>query len=254
MPDHPSSTKSIRHHLWFSDLHSVAINQIIHLDGQEAHHAARVKRIKSNETVGLLDGRGTIATGALTAITGSKSSPTLQIQIQTLKTYRPISPNIEIYAALPKADRLDRMIDQLTQLGVNTYRPLLCARSQRKPDTVRIDKLERIAREATKQCHRPWTLKINDPITFADAIKDPDALVADASGQPLTPSQSSSSARQVILIGPEGGWSDDERDIIAATNAPLVRFGVCILRIEAAACTASAIALSFAHSPKERTS
>lgn len=248
---------SIQHHVWFSDLDSVQINEVIHLEGPEAHHAARVKRVRINETVGLLDGQGRVATGTIQAITGAKSSPTLQIQIQTLQIFEQTSPNIEIWSALPKGDHLDRMIDQLTQIGVTTYRPLICERSQRKPTTVRVDKLERIAREAAKQCHRPWGLKIDDPISFQEAIEDSDAMIADVSGQPLQPLQAITSSdvrsRCVILIGPEGGWSDTERETIAATNAAVVRFGVFVLRIEAAACAASAIVLSSAISPKGRT-
>tara|TARA_R110002111_G_scaffold192492_2_gene258669 strand:+ start:313 stop:1068 length:756 start_codon:yes stop_codon:yes gene_type:complete len=246
---------TLQHYVWFSDLDSVRIDELIHLEGPEAHHAARVKRVRINDSVGVLDGQGRIATGVLQAITGAKSSPTLQIQLQSIKMFDQTNPSIEIWSALPKGDHLDRMIDQLAQLGVARYRPLICERSQRNPSTIRIDKLERIAREAAKQCHRPWGLKIEDPIRFEDAIRDPDAMIADISGDQLQAIQSNDMrSRCVILIGPEGGWSDTERAMIAATNVKVVRFGVFVLRIEAAASAASAIVLSSAESPIGRTS
>ena len=237
----------IQHHLVFSDLASASVNDLVELVGQEVHHAVRVKRVKENHTVGVLDAAGTTATATVHSIAGSRSKPTLTLKITALDHHKPILPAIEVFAALPKGDRLDRMIDQLSQLGVTKFRPLICQRSQRKPETVRVDKLERIALEAAKQCQRPWVLNLDEPITFADAIKDPDAIIADASGEQAV--QYPSPARVVLLIGPEGGWSDEERDQIIATKMPVMRFGLFVLRIEAAACAASAIVLSSVSKP-----
>lgn len=232
----------IQHHLVFSDLKAAQLSHPIEIAGQEAHHAVRVKRIKVDDQVIVLDAQGTTAKATVAKIAGSRSKPTLILSLSSIDHHDPITPQIEIYAALPKGDRLDRMIDQLSQLGVARYRPLLCARSQRKNETVRWDKIERIALEATKQCQRPWSMTIGEPVTLHDALNDPDAIVADASGAMDCPQLTS--PRSVILIGPEGGWSDEERALITATKAPIVRFGVFVLRIEAAACSASAIVLS----------
>jgi len=243
--------RPIQHHIMFSDLDAYAPGACFEIIGQEAHHAWRVKRIALNEPVGVLDGCGRIGTGIVVESAGSKSKPRIRIELKTVRQFPPISPRIELYGALPKGDRLERMIDQLSQLGVSSFRPLLCDRSVRRFETVRIDKLERIAIESAKQCHRPWILEINPPIRFEDAVVDPDALVADRSGtaEPIsTPGQ-----RTIILIGPEGGWSDAERALMGATEARVVRFGLFVLRIELAACVASAIVLSKAFEPQGET-
>lgn len=232
----------IQHYISFSDLASLAPNDSIELTGPEAHHAARVKRIRINEQVGVLDGQGRIGIGTIEKITGSKSKPIITITLSEIKLFDPIVPQVEIWSALPKGDRLDRMIDQLSQLGVTTVRPLICDRSQRKPETIRQDKLERIATEASKQCHRPWALNFDEPITFKDAINDPDAVIADAEGD--TALAKVFSPRIVVLIGPEGGWSDDERALIDATGMRIIRLGLFVLRIEAAACAAASVVLS----------
>ncbi len=226
----------------FSDLASVEANDHIQISGAEAHHAVRVKRINTGQKIGLIDGCGRIASATLTDIAGSKSKPRITIEIAQITRHPKPTPAVEIWSALPKGDRLDRMIDQISQIGVAAYRPLLCDRSQRKPDTIRTDKLERIAVEAAKQCRRPWVLDIQAPISFADAIKDPDAVIADASGDHFV--QESAKSRVVLLIGPQGGWSDDEREQFAALSLPTYRFGLYVLRIEAAACAASAIVLA----------
>ncbi len=243
----------IQHCVSFSDLRALAPNDSFELIGPEAHHAARVKRIRIDQQVGVLDGQGRIGIGYVRGIAKSKSKPSITIELQTIEVFGPISPRVEIWSALPKGDRLDRMIDQLTQLGVSTFRPLLCDRSQRKPETIRQDKLERIVIEAAKQCHRPWNLKIDDPITFAQAINDPDVVLADASGDSWLGLEGSNT-RIVLLIGPEGGWSDAERAQINATQVRMIRFGVFVLRIEAAACAASSVVLSRAPAGQGRES
>jgi len=249
-PTYPSTMPTehpIHHHVWFSDLGVLDSGASFQLVGQEAHHAARVKRIRTHEQIGILDGQGRIGIGIVREIAGPKSKPSITIELRTINTFDPITPAVEIWSALPKGDRLDRMIDQLAQLGVSTFRPLICDRSQRKPETIRQDKLERIAIEAAKQCHRPWNLKIDDPIAFADAIADPDVVLADASGDPwpgLGTGPGGSNTRIVLLIGPEGGWSDAERAQIVATGVGMIRFGLFVLRIEAAACAASSVVLA----------
>lgn len=231
-----------QHHVWFSDLSNLRTNDNIELIGPEAHHAIRVKRINNNDPIAVLDGQGRLASGHVRQIAGSKSKPTLTIAIDRIDSYPPISPRVEVFAALPKGDHLDRMIDQLSQLGVALVRPLLCDRSQRKPDTLKPDKLDRIANESAKQCHRPWVMQIQEPIKFQDAILDPDALICDISAQSaLAPSKNQ---RIVILVGPEGGWSQQERDSIVTSNVQTARFAPFVLRIESAAAAAAAIVLA----------
>ncbi|MBL4697639.1 MAG: 16S rRNA (uracil(1498)-N(3))-methyltransferase [Phycisphaerales bacterium] len=241
-----STDRSIQHYLMFSDLASSRVGGSIEVSGQEAHHAVRVKRVRVGDSVGLLDGQGAIGIGVIEQLGGSKSKPVVGVELISIEQVGETAPRVEVWSALPKGDPLDRMIDQLSQLGVALFRPLICERSQRKPETVRIDKLERIAVESAKQCHRPWLLEIGDPINFAQAIKEPDVIVADGSGNvdmQQIGMQQSDNSRVVLLVGPEGGWSVSERELIRATSVPMCRFGVFVLRIEAAACAASAIVL-----------
>lgn len=238
MPEHAQ----LAHCVMFSDLAHAKAGDMVEITGDEAHHAARVKRVRPGERIGLLDAQGRIGTGTLSTVTGSRSKPILQIQLDSCDLCPPTQPVVEVYAAMPKGDRLDRMIDQLTQLGVSRFRPLLCEHTQRKTETTRPDKLERIVIEAMKQCRCAWPLEIADPIPLEEAIRDPDAVIADASG-PLWDAKRDAAPRRVILIGPEGGWSNTERELFVETKASVRRFGIFIMRIEAAASAAAAIAI-----------
>ena len=232
----------LAHCVLFSDLAKAKAGDLVEIMGDEAHHAARVKRVRPGERIGLIDARGRFGTGALSAVTGSRSKPVLQIQLELCELCPQPQPVIDVYAALPKGDRLDRMIDQLTQLGVTRFRPLLCEHAQRKTDTVRPDKLDRIVIEAMKQCRRCWPLVIDDPIVLEDAVRDPDAIIADATG-PIWETTRDATTRRVLIVGPEGGWSNTERALFVETNASVRRFGIFVMRIEAAAAAAASLAM-----------
>jgi len=236
----------LAHCLMFSDLTGLNPGDRIEIDGEEAHHAARVKRLRPGERVGLIGSGGAYAVGTLDSVGGSRSKPLLSIDLDQIGSEDPITPNLEVWAALPKGDRLDRMIDQLTQLGASTFRPLICDHAQRKPDTYRPEKLTRIMEEAMKQCRRVWPMQIQDPISFPDAITDPDALIADASGQSWAPAPDAMPTRIVLIVGPEGGWSNTERGLFVDSGRPIHRFGQLVMRIETAAVAGAASIMSFA--------
>lgn len=227
----------------FSDLGSVPAGEIIEIDGDEAHHAARVKRLRIGERVGVLDGAGRFGTGTLREIGGSRSKPLLCIDLESVEQVAPLSPVLEIWAALPKGDRLDRMIDQLTQIGVTRFRPLLCEHSQRKTESVRFDKLGRVTEEAMKQSRRAWRLELAQPIAFEDALRHPGAIIADASGDPWDGS-ASIPENASLIVGPEGGWSNTERAQIVETRARVCRFGTLVMRIETAAVTGASVLMN----------
>lgn len=246
-----SASDPVAHCLLFSDLAKVSIDQCVEVVDEEAHHALRVKRVRPGERIGLLDGLGHWASGPLETVGGSRSNPVLSIQIEQHESFPPIAPELSVAAALPKGDLLDRMIDQLTQLGVTRFQPLLCERSQRKIDTIRPEKLARISDEAMKQCRRPWRMRIEHPIRSLDAIADPSAVVADAAGLDWS-SERDRAPQTLLLIGPEGGWSNTERAKIVETGVRVRRFGLFVLRIESAAAAASAMVMCSAPDSEPR--
>ncbi len=232
--------------MMFSDLMGLQIGHPIEIDGEEAHHAVRVKRVRPGERIGLIDGRGGYAIGTMSSVQGSRSKPVLVMDLERVGQEGAVSPKFEVWAALPKGDRLDRMIEQLTQLGVTRYRPLICERSQRKEDTVRVDKLQRVVEESMKQCRRVWQMDIGDSIQFDDALVHPGGIVADASGRHWGPGDALP-PDPALIVGPEGGWSNKERDQIVETNARVCRFGMFVMRIESAAVAGASVLMNSAN-------
>lgn len=217
------------------------------LTGDEAWHAVAVKRVQAGDTVELLDGRGTVATATVTASEKRKRGAVLDLRVESVRSDAPTSPRVEVWSAVPKADRAAHMIDQLAQAGAAVWRPLIAARSVTDADH-KADRLQRIATEASKQCGRAWHLAIDPPVTVADATswtvthKPPACalLVADAGGAP--PSDLPRADHIAVLIGPEGGFTEDELAALRAAGAAPVRLGPHVLRTETAA-VAAAVAL-----------
>jgi len=234
----------------FSDLTGCLPPQLITIEGPEAQHLAKVKRARIGEMVGVLDGRGAMGIGEIAEITGSKQRPMVAIMLDRVEMIEPISPRIQICCPAPKGDRLERMIDQLTQIGVESWIPLITERSERDPKAIRQDRLDRIISEAMKQCIRARALVVHEPMTLTQAMTPVDSMrmiTCDGSGESSLRPIEVDSAR--IFIGPEGGWSDSELTSFAGAGVPLMRIGAHVLRLETAAVVAGSLALANAKTP-----
>lgn len=224
-----------------------AAGSAVTLTGDEAWHAVAVKRVQAGDTVELLDGRGTVATATITATDKHKRGASVALRINAVRVDPPTSPRLEIWSAVPKADRASQMVDQLAQAGAAVWRPLITARSVTDADH-KADRLHRIALEASKQCGRAWHMELGAPITVADAAAWTKAnprpaaalLVTEATGTP--PADAPRAGHIVALIGPEGGFTPAELSLLASAGAATVRLGPHVLRTETAA-VAAAVAL-----------
>ena len=235
------------HRVLFSDLAGVAAPDRVVIDGDEARHIARVRRARAGESVELLDLEGRVGRAAVASVGGGKSRPEIAVDIDRVESVPPVRPEVAVASPPPKGERLERMIDHLTQIGVTRWTPLACDRGARDPGSIRPDRLARIIAEACKQAGRAHALRIDEPRAPEDLAGDPvtTPIVCDASGDaPLAPLDPDAPA--TLLIGPEGGWSGPERALYASRACPVRRIGAHVLRIEAAAGAAASIALAHA--------
>ncbi len=224
-----------------------AAGTLFSFTGDEAWHAVAVKRVQQGDTVELLDGQGTVATATVTGSQKRKRDALLDLRVESVRQEPPTSPRVEVWSAVPKADRAAHMIDQLAQAGAAAWRPLVASRSVTDADH-KSERLHRIATEASKQCGRAWHMTIGAPASIADATawsaahKPPTCamLVADADGS--RPSDLPLADHLVVLIGPEGGFTDAELASLRAANAGTVWLGPHVLRTETAS-VAAAVAL-----------
>lgn len=203
------------------------------ISGEEAHHAARVKRLAPGQRVGLFDGRGLQATGVVLRAETRGKSPWLEVEIAETQRTEPVRPRVCIRSPAPKGDALEWMVDQLSQVGAAAWGLLRAEHAEREPR--RLDRLDRTIIESAKQCGRAHLMQMLAPASFDEVLNAAGGLVcaADAGGEPvgnLPPADGIT-----LLIGPEGGWSGRERAALSERQVPLVGLGPHVLRLETAA-------------------
>lgn len=217
------------------------------LDGDEGRHAATVKRIRVGEQVVLTDGAGTTAVCSVTE--AAKSS--LVVTVEETGFAERALPVVTVVQAIPKGDRGELAVEVLTEVDVDRIVPWAASRS------VALWKGERVAkglarwrataREATKQARRSWLPEVADLASTADvaeliAAADLAVVLHEAAELPLAELDLTDVASIVVVVGPEGGISDEE--LAAFGAAHVVRLGSSVLRTSTAGVAAAAALLS----------
>jgi 16S rRNA (uracil1498-N3)-methyltransferase len=207
-------------HAFVADLHAPELSP------DDRRHLERVLRLRPGEDVTVSDGAGQWRLCRF----GDRLDPVGDIQADERPT-----PAITVAVALTKGERLDWAVQKLTELGVDVIVPMSAARSVVRWDADRAgrhtERLRRIARQAAMQSRRTWLPSVDDVRPFAELAARPGAAMAAAGGEP--PSLRS----PFVLVGPEGGWSEEER----AAALPTVELGPTVLRAETAAVAAGAL-------------
>lgn len=203
----------------------------IEITGDEATHVAKSKRLREGEHVRAVDGRGLVTLCAMTATTKS----CVHLEVVEAAIEAPVRPMIEVCTATPKGQRMDKMLDMLGQCGAAAWRPLTAERGVVEPGANKLDRARRISVEAMKQCGRAHAMVIDTEIGFEEALRfDGLLVIAEAGGVP--PHEVGSLHGPVrLLVGPEGGFTDEERTLAREARAVSMRLGVHVLRIETAA-------------------
>ncbi|MEM8757355.1 MAG: RsmE family RNA methyltransferase [Planctomycetota bacterium] len=236
------------HRILAPSLSSDAAGALVEIDGDEARHAARVKRLEPGEPVELLSGAGLVGIGRhLEAVKLGKTRSNapgwaIRIRVERVEDRPPPVPALHVRAPAPKGPRLEGLIEQLSQIGAAAWGGLSTKRSVVDPRQGKLDRLERTCQESVKQSGRAWAMSIGRTVPLAAALDEAGpAVVADASGEPYQPT---GDARLTLLVGPEGGWTDAELDRCRQAGARVCSFGRHVMRIETAAVAAAAIILN----------
>ena len=220
-------------------------SSLLELDADQSRHARRSLRLSPGDTAEIFDGQGRWASATLLEYHRDNA----HWQIQQIHFATPLTPHLTLAVAPPKGARIDEMVNQLSQLGVDHLLLLTTERSIASPSEHRLDRLRRIVIESAKQCHRPYLMQMTGPIPFAQALLQPAdlRLLAWPGAQPLSSSELVSTlthshpSNVILYIGPEGDWSAAE---VAAAQAASCRpwlIGPYVLRVETAAATAASI-------------
>lgn len=203
------------------------------VEGDEAHHGRTVLRLAVGEAVRLADGAGRAGGGTVVEVARHR----LVVRIDLVESL-PADPAalLTVAVAAPKGDRFPDLVRQLTELGVGAILPLRCERGERIPA---LDRAHRVAAEALKQCRRAALPAIGPVVDFPTLAALPGRrIVLDREGPVANPGPPGDT---VLIVGPEGGFTEDERRALLAMPSSTARLAGPVLRIETAALAAAAV-------------
>lgn len=215
------------------------LNALLKLSREEASHALKSRRLKVGDKVKLIDGEGGYAEASITQCERNN----VQVEIESIEQQQAQRASLTMAVALPKGDRAKVMVDMLTQLGVDEFVFLACQRSVTKLSENLSSKLKRAAIESCKQAHRAKFPKFyTEQISPFDLISKHGVnklvFVADQHADQVD--QGSSDQDMMILIGPEGGFSQEETSYLLEQQVNRLSLAPNILRTETAAVASAA--------------
>lgn len=204
------------------------------LPQEEAYHL-RVRRVIPGEEVVVLDGKGREAKGRLLAYGA------LEIQEVNRVLAKEPSAKLTLYIALLKGKKMAFVVQKATELGVAEIVPILTRRSLPQGSFSKLDRWRAIAKEALKQCGGTILPRISPPQPL-ETVKGPGWVLWEGERDRKLP-RGVIGAGGALVVGPEGGWEDEEISLLKDQGFVTVTLGPRILRAETAAVVGAALLL-----------
>lgn len=229
-------------------LASHAPGNVVQLAEGEAHHLLHVLRLKQGDALELFDGTGWSCSAAIHRVTRRTVDAILESP-PVLQAKDPLEVTLAV--AAPKQDRLRWLIEKGVELGVARVIPLVTRRSTVTPSAGAIGKLEDAVIQACKQCRRNDALVIDPPCDWTQLLErvradsTTNVLLGDPRGVPavelLLGGDRVVRGKWLVIVGPEGGLTDEETREAVQAGAQPACWGNHVLRIETAAIAAAAL-------------
>lgn len=209
------------------------------LRGEAAHHLTHVLRVAPGQRYELSDNSSVWLAEVETA---RKELVSFRL-IEAVERPQP-RLKITLYAALIRFERMEWLIEKATELGADTIVPVATSRTEEgleKAASKRVERWRKIAFEASQQSRRAQLAQVCEPVKLRQVLAvDPDVrLFADESGGvsllSALPAEPAPGTSVAALIGPEGGWTEQERREAGESGWTAISLGPLILRAETAA-------------------
>ena len=208
------------------------------LSEHESKHLSKVLRLKTGDTIRMVDGKGNLYEGVLQKVTHRECEVKLT---QKISDYEKRGYYLHIAVAPTKnIDRIEWFIEKATEIGIDEITPILCEHSERK--VIKTERIEKIMISAMKQSGKAFIPKFNDMISFKELISssfEGEKFIAHCYDQEKTSLiKAIKGNSNLILIGPEGDFSEKEVKEALEHDYKPVSLGTSRLRTETAALVA----------------
>lgn len=216
----------------------------VELSGDEAHHAARVLRVRRGDAVTVLDGAG----GELACVVADVAGSRVRLDVTARRAVPAPGFRLTLLQAVPKGKLFESIVQKATELGVARIVPILSERVVSQLDegkaAARQADWQQVALEACKQCGQAWLPRVEAPVTPAAFLargerfelplvaslqpgsRHPRAWFEEHQGRP---------GSVCVWVGPEGDFTAAEVAAITAAGARPITLGPLVLRVETAA-------------------
>lgn len=228
------------------------INDNIFIEGEDYQHATKVLRLKTGDKIQICDGEKNEYICLIQEINKK------QIKCEIIEHFinnNESNLNITLFQGLPKAQKMELIIQKGVEIGIKEFQPILTERVVVKTEgrdlKNKLDRWNRISYEAAKQSNRGIVPRVNDILDFEEAINklnEFDVVFVPYEkeknkGFKKTLKEINGVKSVAIIIGPEGGFSEQEIDIFIKNNYIPITLGPRILRTETAGLVAASIIL-----------
>lgn len=211
--------------------------------GDLYRHMAKVLRMKAGDRVILADGQGSEYTGLIKQV--ERDRLTIVVDIPHGETVQEEGPAITLYQGIPKGDKMDFLLQKCTELGISAIVPFTSSRTilkiTRERELERLERWRRIVAEAARQSKRSSIPSISPIMDFGEAVRSADDPVRLMLWEGETANRlkpvllgTNAPASAAVIVGPEGGLSENEAELAAANGFTPITMGKRILRTETA--------------------
>lgn len=207
------------------------------LPKEECHHAFKVLRLKNNDTINIMDGKGSFAICTIESISKNE----LHYKIIELLFEKPKEYSLHIAIAPTKSnERIEFFLEKVTEIGIDEITPIITSNSERK--VVKIERWEKIIKAAVKQSKNLYFPKLNEPINFNKFVEEQKSNIGnyiahcedDSDKLFLSDEVNKINNQFCVLIGPEGDFTTQEIEFAKEQNYKPVSIGPSRLRTETA--------------------
>jgi 16S rRNA (uracil1498-N3)-methyltransferase len=220
--------------------------EVVAIYGSDAHKITKVLRLRDGDVIEVVDSRGVVFSASLETKDG-----TLQARLSAPNEMPAASVAIDVAQGIPKGQKMDFVVEKLSELGVRALIPLESERTiVQDVGSAKLERWQRLARSAAQQSGRSAMLVIEDPTPLMrlygrfesyDAVLFLWEVAEQRPLRELLPAIVGRAKSLLVVVGPEGGFSHAEGEGARASGAHLLSLGHRILRTETAAMATVAI-------------